>query len=710
MTSGNPWVDYLADASQRSLLFLDTLRERGNQFNDRPNQPIPSVLNYEYEEVMRGEDLSRPTNFRLLRIIPQNGTKLDPEKRPIVIIDPRAGHGPGISGFKADSEVGVSLANGHACYVVAFMPDPVEGQTIEDVMLSQEAFIDHVSSLHPKVDRKPVVVGNCQGGWALMMAAAHKPDMCGTIIVAGSPLSYWAGVHGKNPMRYSGGMLGGTWLTRLTSDLGAGTFDGAWLVSNFEGMNPANTLWTKQYNLYSKVDTEAERYLQFERYWGGYSILNGEEMQFIVDNLFVGNTLPTGGVTMSDGVTIDYRKIKSPILCFCSWGDNITPPQQALDWILDLYEDVSDIRATGQTIVYCIHENVGHLGIFVSGRVSRKEHREFATNLDFIDVLPPGLYEAVLDQIDETTPDAELSATNYVASFEPRSLDDIRALGVNSEEDERRFATVQRMSEITNATYRTFAQPWMQMMATPETAKRLQELHPARLVYRMFSDENPFMAPVQVAADRARASRVSLGPDNPFWKMQEVSSQAIISALEQYQDVRDGMIEYAFLETFGNPALQAALGVTADTGPQRPMPGTLPEFRDYVAEQVDKLKAAIPKGGPREAFVRGIIYIAMPGGRADERRFAVVRDIMSAEGVGIAEIKPVIRDQYFMLALDPESAISALPNLVPDVAQRAAICAALRKTAETAGPLVGDRKTRLEEIESILIPDEADVS
>jgi hypothetical protein len=48
-------------------------------------------------------------------------------------------------------------------------------------------------------------------------------------------------VHGKNPMRYTGGLLGGSWLTAMTSDLAGGKFDGAWLVQNFETMNPGNT-------------------------------------------------------------------------------------------------------------------------------------------------------------------------------------------------------------------------------------------------------------------------------------------------------------------------------------------------------------------------------------------------------------------------------------------------------------------------------------
>ena len=124
-------------------------------------------------------------------------------------------------------------------------------------------------------------------------------------------------------------------------------------------MNPANTLWSKQYNLYSKIDTEPERYLGFEKWWGGHVLLNAEEMQYIVDNLFVGNKLATAGLVTADGKRIDLREIRSPIVCFCSEGDDITPPQQALGWILDLYGSVDAIRANGQTIVYCVHDKVG---------------------------------------------------------------------------------------------------------------------------------------------------------------------------------------------------------------------------------------------------------------------------------------------------------------------------------------------------------------
>src|SRR5437879_1789379 len=183
-------------------------------------------------------------------------------------------------------------------------------------------------------------------------------------------------------------------------------------------------------------------------------------MQFIVDELFVGNKLAAGRIEMSDGTAVDLRTIRSPIVVFCSKGDNVTPPQQALDWILDLYDDVDEIRTHGQTIVYTIHETIGHLGIFVSAGVARKEHNEFSSNIDLIDVLPPGLYEAVFESKSADTTNPDLVGGEWVMRCEARTLADIRALGCNDLDDERRFATAARVSEINLGLYRTFAQPF----------------------------------------------------------------------------------------------------------------------------------------------------------------------------------------------------------------------------------------------------------
>ena len=182
-------------------------------------------------------------------------------------------------------------------------------------------------------------------------------------------------------------------------------------------------------------------------------------MQWIADNLFVGNRLSTGQIRTSDGVRIDLRNITAPIIVFCSWGDNITPPQQALDWVLDLYDHEREIVENGQTIVYTMHQNIGHLGIFVSGKVATKEHGEFVSCMEMIDVLPPGLYEAVITEVDENTVHPDLVQGKYLFRLEARTLNDIRALGGNDAADDLRFATVARVSEINRGLYETADRP-----------------------------------------------------------------------------------------------------------------------------------------------------------------------------------------------------------------------------------------------------------
>lgn len=370
-------IEYYLDAAQRSVLFLDVLRQRGNNALEYSARAVPHVLSFDAECILDGREFDRPVNYMLARMIPAAGTAIDDHKRPFVVIDPRGGHGPGIGGMKAESEIGQALAAGHPCYFIGFLPDPVPGQTIEDVCLAEARFVEAVTARHPRAQGKPVLIGNCQAGWQIMMMSAVRPDLPGPVLLVGSPLSYWSGIRGHSPMRYLGGLLGGTWLTSLAGDLGCGIFDGANLVANFEAMHPDNKYWKKLHDVYAKVDTEGERFLEFERWWGSPVKLNSSEMQYITDNLFVGNKLTAGQLRTSDGLRIDLRNIQSPIVAFCSWGDDITPPPQALGWILDLYEHDTEIVADGQTIVYCLHPSIGHLGIFVSGKVAMKEHSEF---------------------------------------------------------------------------------------------------------------------------------------------------------------------------------------------------------------------------------------------------------------------------------------------------------------------------------------------
>ena len=702
-------LEYLTDAAQRTVLFCDVMRQRGNQYREHLAETAPNVLNYRAELIVDGRTLARPVNYGLVRIVPPEGVKLDPRRRPFVIVDPRAGHGPGIGGFKADSEIGVAMKAGHPCYFVGFLPDPMPGQTIEDVGRAEAVFLEKVNALHPEAEGKPCVIGNCQAGWAVTMLASVRPELFGPMIIAGSPLSYWNGVHGRNPMRYSGGLLGGSWLTALTGDLGAGKFDGAWLVQNFENLNPANTLWTKQYNLYSKIDTEAPRYLGFERYWGGHINLNAEEMQFIVDQLFVGNNLAAGKIQTSDGVPVNLRNISSPIVIFCSAGDNITPPQQALGWILDIYDGVDDIRAHNQTIVYSVHQKIGHLGIFVSGGVARKEYTEFSNNIDLIDVLPPGLYEATFERKGDDTIGADLTSGEWVMRCEARTLDDIRALGGNDPADERCFAAAAKVSEINLALYRAFVQPFVRALANPPMAEALQKLHPLRITYELFSDENPTMVMLKPMAGWVREHRRAAPPDNPFVGWQENISQHIIAALNTWRDTRDHLAEQTFFTTYGSPALQAAFGL--DPTSPRPLrrPAKDPWHRELLHNRIAELNARMSVGGLRAAAVRALLYVGKARGAVDERGFAVVRRLRGdpnlAPSASLPDFKALVREQFYLLLIDQDAALEAIPKMLPgDPQTRRQALDAVKRVLTAFGPLAGEDQERLERITKLFDP------
>ncbi|HTM74537.1 MAG TPA: DUF3141 domain-containing protein [Pseudolabrys sp.] len=693
-------TEYAIDAGQRSVLFWDVLRQRGNQYREHLAENAPHVLDYQVELIVDGRKLDRPVNYGLVRVIPPDGVTINPKLRPFVVVDPRAGHGPGIGGFKADSEIGVAFKAGHPCYFVGFLPDPMPGQTIGDIARAEAIFIEKVIAAHPEASGKPCVIGNCQAGWAIMMLAALRPELFGPMIIAGSPLSYWAGVHGKNPMRYSGGLLGGSWLTALAGDLGNGKFDGAWLVQNFENQNPANTLWSKQYNLYSKIDTEAPRYLGFEKWWGGHVNLNAEEIQFIVDELFVGNNLAAGRIQTSDGTTIDLRNIRSPIVVFCSKGDNITPPQQALGWILDLYDSVDDIRSFGQTIVYTIHETVGHLGIFVSGGVAKKEHGEFSSNIDLIDTLPPGLYEAVFENKSDDTANPDLAGGNWVMRCEMRTLDDIRALGGNDAADERRFATAARVSEINLSLYRTFMQPFVRAMVPAPVADWIRQWHPLRLQYEIFSDQNPFMAPIARLAEQVRANRKSVDKDNPVLAAQENMSKRIEGALDSWREASETWSERMFLAMYGLPTLQAAVGIDP-AGTQRLRKASKnPLHRELLQKRIAELKALVAAGGLRAAIVRSLIYVGMNRAAVDERAFEVTRRIREAnDEMPLAEFKKLVREQFNVLLIDQKAALEAIPSMLPpDLESRQKAYDLILQVLRARGELSAEDNNRIKEI------------
>ena len=128
MTSANDFVgplpEYLVDALQRNILLLDLLRRRGNEEIEITSRPTTTVLRFEHELLMSELSLPRPINYALYSIMQKTETAIDPRKRPVVVVHPRAGQGPGIGDFKTESEIGDALNAGHPVYFIGFGATP----------------------------------------------------------------------------------------------------------------------------------------------------------------------------------------------------------------------------------------------------------------------------------------------------------------------------------------------------------------------------------------------------------------------------------------------------------------------------------------------------------------------------------------------------------------------------------------------------------
>ncbi len=496
-----------------------------------------------------------------------------------------------------------------------------------------------------------------------MMLAAARPDIAGPLVINGAPMSYWSGNDGDNPMRYAGGLLGGTWASLFASDLGGGKFDGAYLVQNFEYLNPANTYWDKWYHLFANIDTEPPRFLEFERWWGGFYLMNEEEIRWITSNLFVGNKLAAGEARLGPGRYFDLKSIKQPIIVFASMGDNITPPQQAFNWIADIYSSTEEIKANGQTIVGLIHEDIGHLGIFVSGKVAKKEHAQIVEVLKYIQQLPPGLYGMQIDE--HHGADGEVT---YDVTLRERKVEDLRALQKYGRVDEKPFEAVAALSELLERSYSLLVRPFVRELTPEWFAKAARDFHPLRVRHWAISDKNPWLWPLPYLADVATRQRVHRGEDNDGVKLERLYAELMSASLDLYRDLRDAASEAAFFEVYGNMlSLHMADEREEIRRKTRFDPRALPAVRQVLDE--------MDKGGLPEAVVRtGMLIAKAGGGKRNLAQMARTRSLLDPTGIlrhlSEDDMRRLMHEETIVVEFEPALAKRALPVLIPGASER----------------------------------------
>jgi hypothetical protein len=475
-------------------------------------------------------------------------------------------------------------------------------------------------------------------------------------------------------------LLGGTWLASLTADLGNGIFDGAHIVQNFESLDPANTWWSKYYHVFANVDTEPPRFLDFERWWGGYYLMNGEEIEWITQELFVGARLWTGA--RKDGNAFDLRQVRSPIIMFASMGDNITPPQQAFNWVADIYRSTEDVKASGQTIVGLLHRSAGHLGLFVSGKIARKEHAQLVSVLKSVEALPPGLYGM---QIDERKPSS--GAVEYEVSFVEHRLEDIvPRLNRFQRVDEKPFRAVAAISEFNQHAYELFAQP----------------------VVRAFqrwsiSELNPWLWWLESAADRVNENRHAIPAEHPLRQTEKALAGMVSATLDCYRDLRDAMIEATFFEIYGN-LFSLYLAEQGGAEAARELPKD-PQALPFVRAALE----AIEQGGYPAALARTAELLERHGAPVPlarvEHKLQLTKEYADLlPDLPIHEWKLIRGEQDIILRFEPERALATLPRLLAEQGDRERFLRVLDRVANdrqlSAEPPTHEQLEMLERIKS----------
>lgn len=266
--------------------------------------------------------------------------------------------------------------------------------------------------------------------------------------------------------------------------------------------------------------------------------------------------------------------------------------------------------------------------------------------------------------------------------------------------DERRFATAARVSETNLALYRTFMQPIVRALVTAPVADWMRQVHPMRLQYELFSDENPMVAPVAALADQVRKNRKSVAGDNPFVAMQETFSNQIVAALDAWREASEKLSERMFLSVYGSPTVQAALGIDPVATRRLRKATKNPLHRELLQNRIDELKSHIPTGGVRAAIIRGLIYAGTSRAGIDERGFEIARRIRAEyEGLSISEFKALVREQFNILLVDQEAALAAIPSMLPpDSETREKAYGIINQILSARGDFSAEDKKRMSEV------------
>ena len=337
-------------------------------------------------------------------------------------------------------------------------------------------------------------------------------------------------------------------------------------------------------------------------------------------------------------------------------GDNITPPQQAFNWIADVYSSTEEIKANGQTIVGLLHEDIGHLGIFVSGQVAKKEHAQIVEVLKYIQQLPPGLYGMHIEE----HPQADGEVTYEVTLRRAQGRGPAHAGQERSRRREavrggrRAVGAVRARVLAARAAVRARADAGM----VRQGAARLPSA--ARAVLGAVGQEPDAVAAVARRRDGDGATAGRAPRDNDNVRLETLASEYVSAALDLYRDLRDAASEAAFFEVYGN---MMSLQMADEREEIRRKGKFDPRSIPAVREVLDTLE----EGSAVEGLARIAMLISKAG--SGQRRLSQMqktREILSPEGeiahLSEDERRRLLQEETIVVEFEPERAKRSLPQ------------------------------------------------
>ncbi len=303
-------------------------------------------------------------------------------------------------------------------------------------------------------------------------------------------------------MRYAGGILGGV-VARASLTAGSRQRKIRRRPSGAELREPESgehACGTSTITCFDKVDTEAAALSRIRTLVG--RLLSDEPRGNRVDHaqpVHRQQALVRRRQEHRAARHFDLREIRSPIILFASMGDNITPPQQAFNWVADVYGSTEEIKARGQVIVG-LHASERrpsrHLCVGQSGKEGTYADRLSAGEPSKL--LPPGLYGMVDHRTERRKRRNRIRGrvSRTVASKKSR-----RGSTASSATTRSRSKRSRNVSEFNQRAYELFAQPIVQAMSNDDRRSCCAKFHPLRLQNWAFSRFNPWLAWLPPAAE-----------------------------------------------------------------------------------------------------------------------------------------------------------------------------------------------------------------